>query len=130
MRTAGFRCPTGFMHYPSDLPGSTETLTPAATRSESEDGRKPVLGAPRTMEANEPTSPEGESADDESVRETAVAVAEDHVHPAFEALVAGTDAYDPEVALAHLHEAVDELEELTAEETKSDSDDDGGVPTE
>ena len=45
MQTVGFRCPVGFINYPPYLSGSTEILTPAATRSGSEGRRKPSLGA-------------------------------------------------------------------------------------
>ena len=48
MRSVGFRCPVGFINYPASVPFSTEILTPAATRSGSEDGMRPVLGAGRT----------------------------------------------------------------------------------
>lgn len=47
MQTVGFRCPVGFINYPPYLSGSTEILTPTATRSGSEGRRKPALGAER-----------------------------------------------------------------------------------
>ena len=72
MTTAGFRCPTGFMHYGSDLPGSTDSLTPAATRSGSEDGRMTRPRCCPPMTANESSPPEGESADGESSSEYVV----------------------------------------------------------
>jgi hypothetical protein len=96
METAGFRCPVGFMEYAGDLSGSTEILTPAATRSGSEDGRKPRPRCLQTMEANESTPCEGESAVGESFeRQAELAHARGVAQQAGDLLV-GSDVRNPD----------------------------------